>query len=80
MTGLPASGYRSKSLVVDLVLGVTDGLDSALWCYAFASVIFTGVLSVFLPVGALTMLLGWAVLSIFVAVTTRASPAHGQYR
>ena len=73
MTGLPASGYKSKSLVVDLVLGVTDGLDSALWCYAFASVIFTGVLSVFLPVGALTMLLGWAVLSIFVAVTTRAS-------
>jgi SulP family sulfate permease len=73
MINFPANGYRSKSLVADIALGVTDGLDSALWCYAFASVIYTGILSVFLPVGVLSLLLGWAVLSIFIAVTTRAS-------
>jgi SulP family sulfate permease len=73
MTHIETSGYRSKSLVADIALGVTDGLDSTLWCYAFASMIYTGVLSVFLPVGVLSLLLGWAVLSIFVAITTRAS-------
>ena len=73
MINIQTSGYRSNSLVADIGLGVTDGLDSALWCYAFASMIFSGALSVFLPVGVLSLLLGWAVLSIFVAVTTRAS-------
>lgn len=67
------TGYHSKSLVADIVLGITDGLDSALWCYAFASMIFAGALSVFLPVGVLALLLGWALLSIFIAVSTNVS-------
>jgi len=73
MINFRTEGYRSKSLPTDIALGITDGLDSALWCYAFASMIYSGVLSVFFPVGALSMLLGWAALSIFIAVTTRAS-------
>lgn len=73
MTKFQTTGYRSKSLFVDITLGLTDGLDSALWCFAFASVIFTGALSVFIPVGILSLLLGWALLSAFVVMTTRAS-------
>ena len=73
MTKFKTTGYRSKSLFADISLGVTDGLDSTLWCFAFASVIFTGALSVFMPVGILTLLVGWAFLSTFVVMTTRAS-------
>ena len=67
------TGYRSKSLFTDIALGVSDGLDSILWSFAFASIIFTGALSVFMPVGILSLLLGWALLSIFVVMTSQAS-------
>jgi SulP family sulfate permease len=75
MALIKTTAYRSKALMSDLILGVTDGLDSALWCYAFAAVIYTGTLSVFLPVGVLTMLVGWALLSIFITLTTSV-PLH----
>ncbi len=69
------TGYESKSLVADIFLGVTDGLDNALWCYAFVTVIFAGALSVFMPVGVLAMFFGWALIGIFVTLTSE-SPLH----
>jgi SulP family sulfate permease len=64
------SGYRSKSLFADVSLGVFDGLDNALWCYAFATVIFAGAMAQFLPLLIVILLCGWAVLGIFIAVTS----------
>jgi len=70
MIRIRTTGYRSKSLVADLWLGVFDGLDNALWCYAFATVIFAGALAQFLPLLVVILLCGWAVLGVFVAVTS----------
>jgi sulfate permease, SulP family len=61
---IPTDGYRSNSLLSDITLGAVDGLDGALWGYAFATIIFSGVLSVFLPVGILVILCGTAVAVI----------------
>lgn len=69
------TGYDSNSFLVDAALGVVDGADSVLWCYAFASIVFSGVMSVFLPLGLVIFLGGWALLSIFIALTSRA-PVH----
>lgn len=44
-----------------------DGLDNALWCYAFATVIFAGALS---PLLVVILLCGWAMLGMFVALTS----------
>ena len=52
MLNLPTNGYRQKSLTADVSLGVFDGLDNALWCYGFASVIFAGAMAPFLPFSA----------------------------
>ncbi len=49
MSWLPSNGYRPKSLTAEVSLGVFDGLDNALWCYGFASVIFAGAMAPFLP-------------------------------
>lgn len=46
-----------------------------LWCYAFATIIFSSALAVFLPLGLAIMLGGWVILSISVALTSRA-PVH----
>ena len=70
MTKIQTSGYRSKNLFADISLGIFDGLDNALWCYAFATVIFAGVMAQFLPLLSLILLCGWAALGIFVAVTS----------
>ena len=67
------SGYRSKSIFADISLGVFDGLDNALWCYAFATVIFAGAMAQFLPLLIVILLCGWAVLGIFVATTSEKS-------
>ena len=69
------TGFQSKSLGADISLGAMDGLDSALWCYGFATVIFAGALSPLMPVGVLALLLGWALLSTFVSLTSKA-PIH----
>ena len=69
------SGYRSKNLFTDLVLGVTSGLDMSLWCYVYASLIFAGALSTFLPVGVLCILLGWLVVGTWIALTSD-DPLH----
>jgi SulP family sulfate permease len=70
MIKLRTTGYRSKSLFSDITLGVFDGLDNALWCYAFATVIFAGALAQFLPLLVVILLCGWAVLGLFVAFTS----------
>ncbi len=75
MVTLQRKGYRSKHLVTDIVLGVTDGLDMSLWCYVFASIIFSGVLTVFLPVGILICLLGWVLVSMTITLVSR-EPVH----
>ena len=73
MLNLPTSGYRPKSLTADLSLGLFDGLDNALWCYAFASVIFAGAMAPFLPLLIAILLCGWALLGVFVALTSSKS-------
>ena len=73
MFKLPSNGYRPQSLTAEVSLGVFDGLDNALWCYGFASVIFAGAMAPFLPLLVTILLLGWALLGIYVAVTSRKS-------
>src|SRR5210317_16856 len=73
MVTLRTTGYRSKSITADVSLGIFDGLDNALWCYAFATVIFAGVMAQFLPLLIVILLCGWAMLGIFVAVTSEKS-------
>jgi len=36
MIKIRTSGYQSKSLSADITLGIFDGLENSLWCYAFA--------------------------------------------
>jgi SulP family sulfate permease len=75
MIRLQRTGYRSKNLGTDLYLGVMDGLDSALCCYVCASIIFIGPLAAYLPVGILSALAGWILLSLVVSLTSR-EPLH----
>ena len=75
MLKLRTSGYRSQSLASDISLGIFDGLDNALWCYAFATVIFAGALAPFMPLLVAILLCGWALLTLFVALTS-ARPIH----
>jgi SulP family sulfate permease len=70
MIKIQTSGFRSKSLFADVSLGIFDGLDNALWCYAFATVIFAGALAPFLPLLVVILLCGWAMLGVYVAVTS----------
>ena len=72
---LQKTGYDSKTFFSNAALGLFDGIDSVLWCYGFAAIIFSGVLSVYLPLGLTIVLCGWALLSIVVALTSRA-PVH----
>lgn len=72
---LQKSGYSTRQIFSNLALGVFDGIDSALWCYAFATIIFSQLLSQFLPLGLVIMLGGWALLSIFILLTSKA-PVH----
>jgi len=62
-------------MFADVSLGIFDGLDNSLWCYAFATVIFAGALAQFLPLLIVILLAGWAVLGVYVAVTSE-KPLH----
>jgi SulP family sulfate permease len=75
MITLQKTGYKSKSLVSDLALGFFDGVDNSLWCYGFAAIIFSGALGVFMPLMLVLMLVGWSIVGIFIALTSRA-PVH----
>jgi SulP family sulfate permease len=70
MIKIRTSGYHSKSLFADVSLGIFDGLDNALWCYAFATVIFAGAMAHFLPLLVVVLLCGWALMGAFVALTS----------
>ncbi len=69
------SGYQSKSILTDIGLGIFEGVDNALWCYAFATVIFAGALTSFLPLLVVVLLCGWALTILFVS-TTSATKLH----
>ena len=75
MITLQRKGYQSRRLSTDIALGITDGLDMSLWCYVYASIIFSGVLSIYLPLGILAGLLGWVLVSMFVTLTSK-EPLH----
>src|SRR3972149_8405638 len=75
MSLFQTTGYKSKSLVSDIALGIFDGIDNGLWCYAFAAIIFAGALSAYMPLLVVIMLSGWAVLGVYVATTSQA-PVH----
>ena len=70
MIKIHTTGFRSESLIADVSLGIFDGLDNALWCYAFATVIFAGALAPFLPLLVVILLCGWAMLGVYVALTS----------
>ena len=69
------TGYRSKSILTDVGLGIFEGVDNALWCYAFATVLFAGVFTSFLPLLVVLLLCGWALTILFVS-TTSATKLH----
>jgi len=75
MSLFKTTGYKSESLVSDFALGIFDGIDNGLWCYAFAAIIFSGALSPFMPLLVAIMLSGWAILGIYIATTSEA-PIH----
>jgi SulP family sulfate permease len=62
---------KSNAVLSDIVIGLFDGLDNVLWCFGFATILFAGALSVFLPLGISIILTGWALLGIFVAATSK---------
>lgn len=66
------TGFQSRSMASDVVLGLFDGIDNALWSYGFATILFAGSLSVFLPTGLTLILVGWALFGVYVAVTSKA--------
>jgi len=68
-------GYRSKSILTDVGLGIFEGVDNALWCYAFATVLFAGGFTSFLPLLVVVLLCGWALTILFVS-TTSATKLH----
>jgi len=70
MTKIRTSGYHPKSLSADITLGIFDGLENSLWCYAFATVIFAGALAQFLPLLIVILLAGWAILGVYIAITS----------
>jgi len=66
---------RKKSFLSDAVLGLFEGLDNALWGYGFATILFAGALTPFLPLGVLIILVGTGLIGIWVALTS-ASRVH----
>jgi SulP family sulfate permease len=68
-------GYRSESLLTDVGLGIFEGVDNALWSYAFATVLFAGVFTAYLPLLVVVLLCGWALNILFVS-TTSATKLH----
>ncbi len=75
MIELPKAGYTSKKLFSDISLGAVDGAPGGLWCYAFASILFAGPLAVFVPTGAVFIMIGWILISLYVTIFSRA-PVH----
>lgn len=68
---LQKTGYQSISLPADITLGALDGIDAAIWSYAFATIIFSGTLAAFVPIGLFVILVGWALHSLVVIATSK---------
>src|SRR5215831_1029514 len=51
------------------------GLDNVLWAYTFASLIFVGALSAYLPLGITILLVSGAIIAATVALTSKI-PGH----
>jgi len=66
------AGFRSRSLGSDVVLGLFEGVDNALWGYGFATILFAGVTTVFLPLGITIILTGWALFGLCIALTSKS--------
>lgn len=75
MSFFQKTGFKSKSLVADVALGIFDGIDNGLWAYGFAAIIFAGALSSFMPVMLLILLFGWALIGLFIALKSDV-PVH----
>jgi SulP family sulfate permease len=73
--GIQKTGYRPASLSQEVSLGLLIGIEYILWIYTFASIIFIGELSSFLPVGVVMLLLGSGLLGLIVALTSSV-PLH----
>lgn len=65
------TGYRTSKIFSDLALGIMDGLESAIWAYVFATIVFAGALSLFLPIGLTVILCGWAIASLAMIALSR---------
>ncbi len=65
----------SRPAFKDVLIGVCDGLDSALWAYGFAAILFAGSFINFMPQGVTLILAAWGLLGLWVALTS-ASPVH----
>jgi len=71
--GIQTTGYRPKDYVTDGSLGALHGIRWALWAYVHASLIFTGAMLSYLPLAAVIFLVGTAVISIVVGVTSKVA-------
>ncbi len=72
---MPQSDPRKSSWFSDAVFGLFEGLDNALWAYGFATILFAGALTPFLPLGVLIILVGTGLIGLWVALTS-ASRVH----
>ena len=70
MLTLQTTGYKPKSVLGDVSLGIFKGIDNGLWAYGFAAIIFAGALSAFMPVMLVILLVGWALMSLFTGLTS----------
>lgn len=61
---------RTSSWFSDLVYGLFEGLDNSLWGYGFATILFAGALTPFLPLGVLIILVGTGLIGLWVALTS----------
>jgi SulP family sulfate permease len=68
--GVSTTGYRPQNIATDLPLGFINGLDTILWCFTASSLIFTGILSGYLPLAITLSLISTAILATVIATTS----------
>ena len=65
------SGFRSKSPLAEALMGGMFGVNNVLWAYTFASLIFTGALSAYLPLAVTIILISTAVVAGVVGLISK---------
>ena len=68
---IQTTGYQRDRFFPDIALGVIGGLDNAIWSYVFATIILSGSLSVFLPVGLTIILVSWAIAGFVIVALSK---------